>query len=140
MEIEALCVAHAPVAICLNLVGKNVRHCYLSAYDNRYSDASVGTLIHQHAIQSSVDDGFSAYSFLGHPTPFKKMWANDTVTLLCYRKAITRRGRIWLIGWMMMLRPMVKKLLRQLPTILSYAPVRRIINTLRSVLSLGRYR
>lgn len=110
-EVEALTLDGKPVAISINLVGRNQRQCYLSAYDEAYAHVSPGTLAHQHAIHASIEDGFSSYSLLGYPTHFKELWTTETVPLIRYQEALTTRGKMWLTLWVNGARPLSKLIL-----------------------------
>ncbi len=112
-ELDVLTVGEKLVAVTINLVGHHIeggsiRHCYLSAYDEAYANASPGTLSHQLSIQATIEDGDRGYNFLGHPTHFKAMWANKYVALLRYQKANTLKGKLWLEVWSNRTRPMIK--------------------------------
>ncbi len=109
LEAEALRVDGEPIAITLNIIGKGMRSCYLTAYDDTFTSISPGTLVHQHAIQSSITDQIEAYNFLGFPTHFKKMWMTDEVPLLRYQNARSLRGKLWTTLWTNFARPLVKR-------------------------------
>ena len=114
LEVEALFLGDKVIASNINLVGKGVRQCYLSAYDPQFEIVSVGTLLHQYSIRSAIEDGYGGMNYLGHPTLFKSMWAKEKIQLLRYQKAHTSRGRIWLSLWLQTVRPAVKASLTRL--------------------------
>ncbi len=113
-ELEILKLNDDVVAITINLVGKGLRHCYLTAYDMAYFECSPGTQILVSSLLNAAQNGETAYSFLGYPTPFKAMWTNDTIGLLRYQQALTVKGKVWLYAWTRGLRPFAKKLVSAL--------------------------
>lgn len=130
LETEVLSLNGSPIAICINLVGKGMRNCYLSAYDPIFANLSPGTLIHQLAIQNSIKDGDRAYNFLGFPTPFKDMWSNQSHTLVRYQRPLTLRGKIWLLVWVNKLRPLAKFLVSKLHSVKLLLPLVTITRSL----------
>lgn len=107
-EVEALFVGGKVVAINIQIAGRGMTHCYLSAYDLQYVEFSPGTLLHQLSIRNCVDDGLIGFNFLGYPTHFKNMWASDRVPLVRYKRAVTFKGKMWLNVWTDTLRPSLK--------------------------------
>ena len=114
VELEALFIDDKPIAISMSLIGCDVRHCYLSAYDLNYANASLGTLIHQFAIQHSIDTGHTGYSFLGHPTHFKSMWCNTSIPLKRLIIGKSAIGKVWVHVWALRIRPFLKSVLSTL--------------------------
>ncbi len=113
-EIEVLSANETPVAISINLVGREIRNCYLSGYDESFAHVSPGTLAHQYAIHQSIEDGMSAYSLLGHPTHFKNLWANKKPPLKQVLVPLNWRGRLWISGWRELAKPRIKSVMNRL--------------------------
>ncbi len=109
-EVDVLSVGNRPISIALNMTGPNERACYLCAYDPAFHAASPGTLMHQHGIMDSIEDGRGTYSLLGYPTPFKAIWTDGTVPLVRYDRAVTLRGHAYLTAWRGFLRPKAKQM------------------------------
>lgn len=110
-EIQLLTLSDQPIAISINMVGKGMRSCYMSAYDLSLTEASPGTVIHQLSMQQSVDEGLLGYNFLGHQTYFKNLWTNQRVPLVRYQQSLTFKGRIWIDLWANRLKPTAKSIL-----------------------------
>ncbi|MEE9376125.1 MAG: GNAT family N-acetyltransferase [Rhizobiaceae bacterium] len=108
MEAEVLKSGNKTIAIGINLVGRNMRHCYLSTYSDAYSEVSPGTMLHQFSIQQSINDGMNCVNFLGYPTHFKTLWTTKKTPLFRYQDALSLRGKIWLQLWIGIIRPLVK--------------------------------
>ena len=114
LEMEALRLNGDAIALTINLVGKGVRHCYLTSYDNDLAVVSPGTLIHQRAILASLGEGKTAYNLLGFPSQFKAKWTNHTIDLIRCQIGLTLKGRLWISIWTNRLRPLAKRALIQL--------------------------
>ena len=134
-EVEVLKINARPAAICINMVGRGVRHCYLSTYDNAFAQVSPGTLIHQLSIQESIDDGAIAYNFLGYPTHFKNLRASEHIELVRYQNALTLRGEIWLTAWIGVLRPAAKLIVTRLRGLAKMPALSKVMTKVVSRLS-----
>ncbi|MEE9313381.1 MAG: GNAT family N-acetyltransferase [Rhizobiaceae bacterium] len=132
VEVVTLSIDGKTIAIGINLVGSNMRSCYLSAYDPDYSDVAPGMMLDQFSIQNAIEDGMSGMNFLGYPTPHKNQWATDTVPLQRYQQALTFRGRIWLNLWIGALRPAAKLCATALRSLTKLAFIRRLLGQVLS--------
>ncbi|MEM1040068.1 MAG: GNAT family N-acetyltransferase [Pseudomonadota bacterium] len=118
-EVEVLMAGAHPVAIAINLVGPAhptdgephpVRQCYLSTYDPAFAGCSPGNLLIHMSLTTQDARQTACLSLLGFPTPQKAAWETRRVGLVRFEQALTRKGALWLDGWLNGLRPRLKQL------------------------------
>ncbi|MEL6946637.1 MAG: GNAT family N-acetyltransferase [Pseudomonadota bacterium] len=108
-QLEVLRCGARLVAAHITLKGHGLRHSYLSAYDPAFAESSPGNGLIQTSLDTPESKARLPISLLGYPTRQKLSWAHETVPLVCFERAMTPLGRLWLGGWQQRTRPLLKR-------------------------------
>ncbi|MGI9408109.1 MAG: GNAT family N-acetyltransferase, partial [Hyphomicrobiaceae bacterium] len=119
------CDGH-PVAVNIGFVSGRRMLTHIAAYDPEYERYSPGSLLFEASIKACLENGIAVFDFLSPDDGYKRIWADDSVTVNDYAIGLTRKGRAYDALYIQRLRPVMKYAMLQMPRLVR--PFSRMFN------------
>lgn len=105
------------VALELGFIHFNHYYAYVGGFDWDLRQLSPGKVQMELTVMWLIEQRISAYDLLINPEDYKNSWTNRNVEIACRAEALSWKGMVYASVWLPTVRPALKRLHSQMPTL-----------------------